>query len=109
MRLGRLGLPGPSGPRAWATKTLPPVGYTRTPKPVRVRSQNTVSRSTESASTVRFDSVLYCSTAIARAPYAASASGAARWAPMLSPVRAAAAFSASCTRCAYRAVVPTLE
>ena len=33
-------------------------------------------------------------------PYAAAAACGTRWAPMLSPVRAAAAFSASCTRCA---------
>ena len=64
-------------------------------KPVSSRSQNTVSRLTESAATVRLESFLVCSTAIARAPYAASASCGARWAPMLSPVRAAAAFSAS--------------
>ena len=49
--------------------------------------------------TVRLESVLYCSTAISRARLTPpSASCGARWAPMLSPVRAAAAFSASCTR-----------
>ena len=40
-------------------------------------------------------------------PHAASARPGMMWAPMLSPVRAAAAFSASRTRWAYFTVVPT--
>ena len=79
-----------------------------TPKPVRSRSQNTVSRVTRSAATVRFDKVFCCSAIVIR-PHAALAPADMSWAPMLSPVRAAAAFSASRTRCAYFAVVSTLE
>ncbi len=40
-------------------------------------------------------------------PHAASVLPGPRWAPMLSPTRVAASFSASRIRCAYRAVVPT--
>ena len=78
----------------------------RFPNLVSSRSQKTVSRSTFSRPTVRLESVRCRSLAIAMLPpYAASAAAGARWAPMLSPTRAAAARSAPRIRRRYRAVV----
>ena len=81
------------------------------------RSQNTVSFSTFSASTMRIEIVRYCNFAMLApasffCPVAYAASAFMRrdmGVPMLSPTRAAEAFSISRARCAYRAVVPMVE